>query len=255
MKQGFTLLELSIVLVIIGLIIGGITVGADMIRSAELNSVISDVNNYKTAINIYKLKYNALPGDHKNATAYWGIAAGDGYNATCTVFESTGTETCDGNGDGRIWGAGFPRSEVHRAWQHLASSEIISGTYTGAQGVGGYADHTAGKNQPEGKISSSAYTLWNYEQNWYFAHNINRLIISVGSDARSGQNYSLYPLFTAAEAASIDTKSDDGNAGSGKISPHMSIYAPNCTTTAIAATAEYELDEDVVQCSLGFIID
>ena len=90
MKNGFTLLELSIVMVIIGLIIGGITVGQDLIRSAELNSVVTDINKYKTAINTFNLKYNAMPGDMSNATSYWGDQA-TGTNACPDAAIANGT--------------------------------------------------------------------------------------------------------------------------------------------------------------------
>ena len=151
-QQGFTLLELSIVLVIIGLIIGGITVGADMIRSAELNSVVSDINKYKTAVNTYRLKYNALPGDHKNATAYWGAAAG------CPNNTSGGSGTCDGDNNDGVTRPFSSSLEPALFWQHLSLSEIIPGSYTGEYTSGSLTSEwfTAGENLPEGPISGSA---------------------------------------------------------------------------------------------------
>lgn len=79
-QHGFTLIELSIVLIIIGLIVGGVLVGQDLIKAAELRKVISEVETIKTAINTFKVKYNALPGDFSEATSYWGTATQDGNN-------------------------------------------------------------------------------------------------------------------------------------------------------------------------------
>lgn len=62
-NKGFTLIELSIVLVIIGLIVGGILIGRDMIRAAEIRSLISEKNQYIVATNNFRNKYNAMPGD------------------------------------------------------------------------------------------------------------------------------------------------------------------------------------------------
>src|SRR5690348_1121410 len=89
MQRGFSLLELSIVLVIIGLITGGITAGRTIVRAAELRSMITDINKYKSAIYTFREKYNAVPGDMKNAVKYWGAAAGgtaDGVDATCVAL-------------------------------------------------------------------------------------------------------------------------------------------------------------------------
>jgi prepilin-type N-terminal cleavage/methylation domain-containing protein len=60
---GFTLVELSIVLVIIGLIVGGILVGRDLIRASEVRSSVSQLEKLDTAVNAFRLKYEALPGD------------------------------------------------------------------------------------------------------------------------------------------------------------------------------------------------
>src|ERR1700691_433072 len=62
-QSGFTLIELSIVLVIIGLIVGGVLVGQDLIRAAEVRAQISQIEKYNTAVNTFRDKYNALPGD------------------------------------------------------------------------------------------------------------------------------------------------------------------------------------------------
>ncbi len=62
-SSGFTLVELSVVLVVIGLIVGGVMVGRDLIKAAEIRATISQIEKYKTAANTFKLKYEYLPGD------------------------------------------------------------------------------------------------------------------------------------------------------------------------------------------------
>jgi prepilin-type N-terminal cleavage/methylation domain-containing protein len=105
--QGFTLIELSIVLVIIGLIVGGVLVGQDLIRAAEVRATIAQIEKYNTAVNTFQGKYNALPGDLNGATATaFGFAArgtnpgqGDGngviegYNGTTNIGQVQGGET------------------------------------------------------------------------------------------------------------------------------------------------------------------
>ena len=61
-NKGFSLIELSIVLIIIGLLVAGITGGASLIKSAELRAVMSEVRNYQTAVNAYYTAAGKLPG-------------------------------------------------------------------------------------------------------------------------------------------------------------------------------------------------
>lgn len=83
-QHGFTLVELSIVIVIIGLLVGGILVGRDMIHAAEIRQTISQQERYNTAVNTFRDKYNCLPGDCPNASNF-------GFDPTS-----------NGNGDGSI---------------------------------------------------------------------------------------------------------------------------------------------------------
>lgn len=61
--RGFTLIEMSIVLVVIGLIVGGVLVGQDLIRAAGVRATITQIEKYNTATNTFREKYGALPGD------------------------------------------------------------------------------------------------------------------------------------------------------------------------------------------------
>ena len=256
MKKGFTLLELSIVLVIIGLIIGGITVGQEMIRSAELNSVISDVNKYKVAVNTFKLKYNALPGDMDNAQDYWGIAHAT--PATCQTTFSTGTETCNGDGNGQIGLVGNVGTyyEVFRAWQHLANAEIISGSFVGARDTGGHpqGNATIGVNIPSSKISGSGYVLiYAGTDNNYANPTVNNHIISWGVE---GTGFPVGGALNPAEQFSLDTKHDDGKPATGKLlSFDDSASATTDCVTDDTLDAEYELSETAGACQATFIID
>ena len=105
MRKGFTLVELSIVLVIIGLLIGGVLKGKSMIENAKVKRVKSDVDSLVSAVYTYQDKYGQLPGDDP--------------------VKRNGT-SCKGNGDGAI----NPDEESACAYNHLIAAGIISGDAT-----------------------------------------------------------------------------------------------------------------------------
>jgi prepilin-type N-terminal cleavage/methylation domain-containing protein len=134
--DGFTLMEMTIVLTIIGLIAGALLVAQDLIEAAELRSIIKNVEVYRTAVNAFYSKYNCLPGDCPNATTFFGT------NPNCPTAgspgnypTSPGSQTCNGNGDGYVGdanGSTYPLgAERFLFWQHLAMAGMIPGEYVG----------------------------------------------------------------------------------------------------------------------------
>ncbi len=114
LEKGFSLIELSMVLVVIALVTAGIMGGKYLIRSAEVNGMVAEVHYYKSAINTFEYNYNALPGDMRNAYEFWG--------AECDASVSA----CNGNGDGKIaYG-----NEDGMAWQHLQLAGYLGAKYT-----------------------------------------------------------------------------------------------------------------------------
>lgn len=92
--SGFTLIELSIVLVIIGLLVGGVLVGQDLIRAAEIRATITQIEKFNTAKNTFLGKYGALPGDMNNGVALtFGFASRPGI-----AGQGDGNELIDGVG-------------------------------------------------------------------------------------------------------------------------------------------------------------
>jgi len=260
MKQnGFSLLELSIVLVIIGLIAGGIVAGSSMIRAAELRSVITDFERYRTSYFTFRDKYLAIPGDMKNATSFWGaVDGGDGLGTDCTDVVGAGTETCNGNGDGTIANTTNNNPELYekfRAWQHLANAGLIPGTYSGFKGSAGTVDRHAeiGVNSPASKINGAGFTLHNVTltgavvtaNTFYFEGNYGTALIFGGETPTSETTAE---VLIPEEAWNIDTKIDDGKPGLGRLVSREE--ETNCNTTAIHTTAEYDLTQDAIACSL-----
>ena len=116
--KGFTLVEIAIVLVIIGLLLGGILKGQEMIKQAKIKNVMADFSGISAAYHGYQDRYRAIPGDDPNAAARWGApaVAGDGngvvggtYNAACPNQPVAGDpESC-------------------KFWDHLRRAGFVAG--------------------------------------------------------------------------------------------------------------------------------
>ncbi len=66
--KAFSLVELSIVVIILGLLVASVTVGKDLISAAKMRGLISQLKSFDTQISTFKLKYDDLPGDINNAS-------------------------------------------------------------------------------------------------------------------------------------------------------------------------------------------
>jgi prepilin-type N-terminal cleavage/methylation domain-containing protein len=249
-RSGFSLVELSIVLVILGLLTGGILTGQNLIRAAEIRSLVTQFTGFQAAAYQFRQKYFALPGDMTNATAFWGNAdtgATGGQCAAPLTDTGTGTQTCNGNGDGILNNGS---NEMFRYWQHLANAGLIEGAYTGVSGPGSNRRAIPGENTPLSRMGKAGWGLSNYNccvgnnENFYFDYG-NHLLF--GADDGSLSNGA--PVLTPKEAWVIDGKVDDGLAVSGRVISNVECTdAPNNNVTS----ANYLLGNTGILCHLKF---
>ena len=113
-QTGFTLIEIAIVLVIIGLLLGGVLKGQELITSARVRNLISQQDGVKAAFFGFQDRFRAFPGDYTGAVAN---------------IPNISTAACNGgvgNGNGRIEAG----DEARLAWEHMSKAGFIAGTYT-----------------------------------------------------------------------------------------------------------------------------
>jgi prepilin-type N-terminal cleavage/methylation domain-containing protein len=131
-QSGFTLVEIAIVLVIIGLLLGGILKGQELINSAKVKNLANDFRVIPTYIYAYQDKYRSLPGDDSAVVAHLGATA-------------TQATTSQGNGviDG-AWNSTAAADESFLFWQHVRLANLAAGptlttdpTYIPTNAVGG----------------------------------------------------------------------------------------------------------------------
>jgi prepilin-type N-terminal cleavage/methylation domain-containing protein len=257
-SRGFSLVELSIVLVILGLLVGGVLTGKSLIRAAELRSVTTEMQNYQSAVQIFEDKYKELPGDMTNATELWGAA--DPTPATCLTTVGTGTQTCDGNGDGYYGfpSDGFQRGEMFMFWQHLANAQLISGSYNGMAGSN-FAQSIINTNVPASKMSSAGWSFIDLGSAGHpdlYDLYYNRVLAFGG---QTTDYFTHAPIISPDEAWKIDTKIDDGLPAKGLV---IAIYWNNACAVANDGThasddfnASYNLSNTSILCSLIFTKD
>ena len=118
-QGGFTLVEIAIVLVIIGLLLGGVLKGQEMITQAKIKNLINDFNGVTVAVTSYQDRYRALPGDDPNADTRWTVQAPQKGNGNGTVEGLYNADTTTPNVESRLF------------WQHLRIAGFVPGLTTG----------------------------------------------------------------------------------------------------------------------------
>lgn len=202
-NQGVSLAELSIVMVVIGLLLTAVVGGLSIRKSAEMRGFMTEISSFQIAIEGFDSKYSDLPGDMSDAYTYW--------TSSCAASASL----CNGDSDSRIEvGPGDDiaanetsitldtDAETFRAWQHLTLSGFQGGGFTGVAGTGNIqAD--IGINIPESKRIKVGYSI-SYDN----TGDGNRNEINLG--AFYGTHLNTNSALTPSEAFAIDSKMDDG---------------------------------------------
>jgi len=159
MKKGFSLIELSISIIIIGLLVAGISSGSKLIEQAEMRAVIAEMQNFKKDYLTFKSTYDAVPGDFRNASVVFTNCANSG----------VGNANCNGNGDGLItfnmgnaWDGDALGDELVKYFRHMNLAEISAaggGVVLGGYSSGDGVANVSSWGFPAGKISGTAYVV------------------------------------------------------------------------------------------------
>ena len=137
-QRGFTLVEIAVVLVIIGLLLGGVLKGQELINSAKVKSLVQEFNSVSTMIYGYQDRFRFLPGDDPRVADHVG-----------------GTKAVGSTGDGRIngaWNSITTTDESYVLWQHVRLAGLASGTTTIGDATSGYPE----LNVENGRIGVSS---------------------------------------------------------------------------------------------------
>jgi len=215
-NSGFTLIEMSIVLVVIGLVVGSILVGQDLISTSAQSAQISQISRYNTAVIQFQGKYNGyLPGDIPDpAASQFG-------------FLARGQYVGEGDGDGEIAAnngncAGCIRpsgcaGEVGVFWIDLATAGLIEGNFTGATSTSTTCNastaSTIANFLPAAKIGNGNFVyVWtddnNTRTNFFGLSAVTQISYNTMHSAKT---------LTVQQAYNIDKKIDDGFPTTGQV--------------------------------------
>jgi prepilin-type N-terminal cleavage/methylation domain-containing protein len=272
--QGFTLIEMSIVLVIIGLIVGGVLVGQDLIRAAGVRATISQIEKFNTAANTFFEKYRYLPGDiPAGPAAQFGFAARGQY-----AGEGDGNGLIEGvtsNAASSNLGYAFGAGETTMFWSDLTYANgqnlnLIEGSFSAASPstiatfpVANVSSYFPAAKLGNGnyfyvysnRVDSAAVMLAQPITNFYGIAIIKNINNSNGLNSAQG--------LSIQQAYDIDKKIDDGLANSGRVVgasvvgaisdiPNNNPYLSTACYSTFSGVYYVAQNPNAVICSLSF---
>ncbi len=228
--SAFTLLEISIVLAVLGILLGGIFGAQLMIRNQRLKQIPEQAAQYHVAVEQFKLKYNFYPGDFPTASSVW--------------------TTTDGDGNGLI-----DSSEPRYVWSQLSSAGLAVGQF------GTATPPTPGTDIPAGPIEGTGYSF-------AAANSSTSLVTADSSTAVYDADYAaaIYfgktlaagtymrdPALPSRDAALLDQGYDDGVPSTGKILTWKSTAPSSNTTSCTTSSTEYDKSIESPNCAFIFL--
>ena len=238
-QSGFTLVELAIVMIIIGLLIGGVLKGQALISNAQTTATISQIKAFDTAITTFRDQYATLPGD---MNVNGGTPTNRLHNCTNAVYCNT-----NGNGDGRINLAAAGSSVSFNAvdggeqlttWGQLSAANLLTGiNLTNGAVWGGAFPATKFGNNTSG-----------YSVGWFAGNAVIGDSHEIANDTRAGTYLVIHGTAGAAaagdtataltpnQAQRIDSKIDDGIPSTGTVSGSNTA---NCTASATTYNEQF----------------
>jgi prepilin-type N-terminal cleavage/methylation domain-containing protein len=201
-QGGFTLVEIAIVLVIIGLLLGGILKGQEMITQAKIKNVVNDFNGITAAVNSYQDRYRALPGDDIQAATRWaGNVAGNGNGQIAGLYNNV------------LAAVAVAAEESNLFWWHLRQAGFVAGATSGI---------SAGQ-QPNNAVNGM-------------------MGVETGASGTSGLGFVSVIMCSSnlpdKIAISVDTQLDDGAPNAGQVRAQLQT-APNPNTAATSGVSAY----------------
>lgn len=234
-NKGFSLVELSVALVIIALIVTGAISGMTLIRSAELRAIISEIEEYKVQVDNFKVQYEALPGDLSNASEFWASAN-------------------NGNNNDKIGEALTDNLEVIDVWHHLYLARFIVDEFSPSAVS---TDAVIGTTVPESNyLDNSGYSLAYYAAPGGYVDALGRSfsgnVITYATD-NTTEDVLQGGVISPEDAYAIDIKIDNEQPDYGKVIAVNGDSVTGCTI-GVAPNILYDFSTDSTNCVMHFHI-
>jgi prepilin-type N-terminal cleavage/methylation domain-containing protein len=230
-NRGFSLVEMSVVLVVVGLIVVGIVAGSSMMYGAKLRNVMSEYDRLKEGVEIFEEQYKYYPGDFNEASDYWENAQ-------------------NGNGD---WAIEGDSTERLYAWNHMVLANVIEGGFTGepAEDAPAYRPNV---NLPGSVFTRNHYMIGTSKTGTKIFGRQGTFIQYTSNDSpTSPWGGALSPK----DAQYIDEKIDDGVAFTGMVFGVDAIDAKpgSCSAGQVDVGVDYNLLKNKAECRVVLWLD
>lgn len=258
-SKAFTIVEMALVIIIIGVLMVAIIGGRELVDQAKAKKIISEFEMILNASQSFRSTYDDMPGDMPDAYLY--------FLTSCDIIP----EKCNGDGDGRVEGVGMVMpnnddNESLRSFQHLALAEMFLGSFTGVgynPATGEGCNVGAKLSVAENCIKKRGVNVFptvfdNYGYYIIYYDNVMKHVIQLGKagerindTVNAGNNGGvLLPRF----AYKVDKKFDDSVATTGLMRAVLSEGNLASSTSCYNTLGEYNLDLKVEGCGLKLSI-